>query len=101
MIVYICLVYTYFHFFNMSETARRIRILIHLLGQNLSSDQLFELYGPKQMIQVRLLRLCQMGWLRLSPDGLVINNKLVLKVAQFFNLLHTIFRGPLAQDIKK
>jgi di/tricarboxylate transporter len=100
MIVYLCLVYTYFHFFNMSETARRIRILIHLLRQNLSSEQLNKLYGPKQMIQVRLSRLCEMGWLKLTPDGLVINNKLALKVAQLFNLLHSLFSRSTDQRAK-
>ena len=99
MIVYFCLIYTYFHFFNMSETARRIRILIHLLRQNMSSEQLYKLYGPKEMIQVRLLRLCEMGWLKQTSDGLVINNKLALKVAQLFNILHSLFSASVDQSI--
>jgi hypothetical protein len=83
----------------MSETARRIRILIHLLRQNMSSEQLYKLYGPKEMIQVRLLRLCEMGWLKQTSDGLVINNKLALKVAQLFNILHSLFSASVDQSI--
>jgi hypothetical protein len=50
--------YAYFHVFNMSETARRIRILyeIHRSG-SLSEEQILSQYRTPYLIQVRLKRL--------------------------------------------
>ena len=69
-IVYNGMAYAYFHVFNMSETARRIRILLHVLiydrvnANNLRSD-----YSPCDMVIVRLDRLEQMKQITRGPDG--------------------------------
>ena len=77
MLAFACLVfngiaYAYFHFFNMSETARRIRMLLQI-GQagpaGLSVQELEHLYSQNDMIEARLDRLVRMNQLSLTPDG--------------------------------
>ncbi len=66
------IVYAYFHFFNMSETARRIRILLQIRWAGPSGLRIRELerqYSQKDMIEARLDRLVRMNQLSLAPDG--------------------------------
>ncbi len=72
--VYACTVegaicYTYFHFFNMSETARRIRLLheIYAAG-SLTRNDINEVYKSSDVIHLRLVRLVAMGQLKYA-DG--------------------------------
>ncbi len=61
-IVYNGIAYAYFHVFNMSETARRIHILLHVLTHNgVNAESLSENYLPRSMASVRLDRLEKMG----------------------------------------
>ncbi|MBI4680173.1 MAG: hypothetical protein HY753_02900 [Nitrospirae bacterium] len=63
-IVYAGFAYTYFHFFNMSETARRIRILYEIYkAAALSTHQILELYNTSAIITLRLKRLTETGQL--------------------------------------
>lgn len=58
--------YAYFHVFNLSETGRRIKMLIALgssEGQCAGTD---DTYSPREMIAMRLVRLEQMTQIR--PD---------------------------------
>lgn len=69
-IVYNGMAYAYFHVFNMSETARRIRILLHVLIHNdVNAGNLRDDYSPRDMVAVRLDRLEQMGQVARGPDG--------------------------------
>jgi hypothetical protein len=69
-IVYNGIAYAYFHVFNMSETARRIRILLHVLMHGMmDADSLRSDYSPRDMVAVRLDRLEQMGQVARGPDG--------------------------------
>jgi hypothetical protein len=57
-LVYACLAYSYFHVFNMSETARRIRILSELyLAGPLSGREISRLYSGEGLLEARLDRL--------------------------------------------
>lgn len=61
----VALCHVYFHFFNMGETARRIRMLILLKKkQNL----LLEDYHPKELVRIRLNRLVALNQLEIK-DG--------------------------------
>lgn len=57
------LAHIYFHFFNMSETARRINILVKLRRREFQSinDLVSENYSTENMLEVRLERLKQLG----------------------------------------
>jgi hypothetical protein len=61
--------YAYFHVFNLSETGRRIKMLIALgssEGQRAGTD---DTYSPREMIAMRLVRLEQMAQIRLDEMG--------------------------------
>lgn len=70
-VVFNGIAYSYFHFFNMSETARRIRMLIQIQqdGGEMRRENLIGTYTPENMVQVRLARLTQMHQISRSDDG--------------------------------
>lgn len=64
--------YAYFHFFNMSETARRIRMLLQIRCAGRAGLHVKDLereYSQKDMIAARLDRLVKMRQLTLGADG--------------------------------
>lgn len=64
-IVYNALGYSYFHFFNMSETARRIRILLEVhTGKTQSGEEFEKEYNSKFMLEKRLERLVGLGQIK-------------------------------------
>jgi hypothetical protein len=87
VIVYNCLAYSYFHFFNMSETARRIRLLINLKlngGVALAKPQAD--YQPGTMVRGRIERLLGLGQIEQLPNGNYrIKRRLFLNVARFIS----------------
>ncbi len=71
--IYNALGYAYFHFFNMSETARRIRILIHIASQGqVTLSELEKKYTPAHMVSNRLARLVQMGQIKKNADDIYL-----------------------------
>lgn len=75
MLVFVFLVfngflYAYFHFFNMSETARRIRILLLIrLKGALQPEEMREDYSLVSMVKVRLNRLVETGQIIKRSNG--------------------------------
>lgn len=66
VLVYACLSYAYFHLFNMSETARGIRILYELKQNgHLTASEIDGRYSSKQMLEIRLQRLEALGQIEL------------------------------------
>ena len=61
--------YTYFHVFNLSETARRLRMMIAIQEGCPNLQAMQEGYSSKDMVQVRLARLQSMGQIEKGPDG--------------------------------
>ncbi|MFC1522479.1 hypothetical protein ACFL6Y_08735 [Elusimicrobiota bacterium] len=62
LVVYTFLSYAYFHLFNMSETARGIRILYELYsGGSMTYNEINKRYMASAMLEVRLKRLAAMG----------------------------------------
>lgn len=91
MVFYACLVfnsfaYAYFHFFNMSETARRIRMLIELrFKRRVKAEELERVYSPTDMVLFRLKRLQEAGQITKSGDDRYrISNHFLLGVALVF-----------------
>ncbi len=83
VIVYGGLANTYFHLFNMSETARRIRILYEVYRAGTLSPEEFEsLYKTTGIIGVRLGRLIAMKQLRLEDGRYAVRGKTMLRAAQ-------------------
>lgn len=64
-VVSVCIAYCYFHLFNMSETARRIRILTSCyLGKPIDEHH----YSLEAMIDVRIERLIMVDSLRIDGE---------------------------------
>jgi hypothetical protein len=64
-LVYGGLAYAYFHLFNLSETARRMRILLELAsGRAASREQVERLYPPEDLLGQRLERLIALEQVR-------------------------------------
>jgi len=89
LIVYNCVLYAYFHLFNMSETARRIRILLHLRESGgLAKQQLIALYSPQNMVEARLKRLQKMGVICTTQEGNYrISNRIAVMIARLFQVI--------------
>lgn len=70
LVVYQGFGYAYFHFYNMSETARRIRLLVLIYQGRLSStEDASESYKPQEMVANRLVRLVELGQLVQDESG--------------------------------
>ena len=83
LIIYNALSYSYFHIFNMSETARRIRILneIDKAKQLKASDVAF-IYNADDMLKVRLERLMAMHQIKKIGDRYLLDQNLLYIVAK-------------------
>lgn len=75
-IVYSALAYCYFHFFNMSETARRIKLLtvVHRAGRMAERD-LESMYKTTDVVEARLERLVALGQLRFHDGSYSISGR--------------------------
>jgi len=74
--VYILMSYIYFHIFNMSETARRIRMILEI-GQRsgLKASELKGHYNSIQMIENRIERLIALGQVEVHEGKLFTKSK--------------------------
>lgn len=70
LVVFNCAAYAYFHVFNMSETARRIRMLLYLYEQGgATAEELRTAYSPADIITTRLQRLVEMRQIGRDQEG--------------------------------
>ncbi|MCU0666190.1 MAG: hypothetical protein MUF05_03735 [Candidatus Omnitrophica bacterium] len=84
-LVYFSLGHAYFHIFNMSETARRIRILYEIKESPdaLTFDQLKNIYSADLMLDIRLQRLLKIKAVRLQDGKYKLNGGLLYWAALF------------------
>lgn len=95
IIIYSSLGYCYFHFINLGETARRIRILRELYDSNggLSLEEILKRYNAKKMVELRLQRLLSNGQVILK-DGMLYNGKpIMLFISKTIILMKLIILG--------
>lgn len=84
-IVYNCIGYCYFHIFNMSETARRIKILIEIMQKGaLSAEDLKLSYNTDLMIKYRLERLIGLKQIIKTNDNKYILSGKILLIGALF-----------------
>lgn len=91
-IVYTCLAYSYFHFFNISETARRFQILLMLKDHAMDRRDLATRYDVNDMIKTRLERLVQSGQLTHTNDQYFLKGRLLCSVAQILMMWAVLLR---------
>lgn len=83
LIVYTALGYSYFHIFNMSETARRIRILYEIYtSKQLKASDIASLYNANDMLNNRLERLLSIKQIKLVEDRYFLDGKLFYYIAR-------------------
>ncbi|MFH1222826.1 MAG: hypothetical protein V1647_00610 [Pseudomonadota bacterium] len=73
-----CGIYFYFHFFNMSETARRIKILVGMYKKEIRTvADVNRFYNYDEALNVRLDRLVQLSQLqKVDNSRYVVDNRL-------------------------
>lgn len=91
--IYCFSTYTYFHFFNMSETSRRVR-LVYVVGNGVQADSISHLYSAKQMIEVRLNRLIALGQITKNGDRYYLCGNLFYFVAVILAGIARLLRRP-------
>jgi len=95
LISYIALGYCYFHFINLGETARRIRLLQELLESNngLSEKEILERYNAKEIIEKRLSRLLKSRQIIHKNRKYYIGNPIMLFAASIIIFLKLFILG--------
>jgi len=82
-IVYNGISYAYFHFFNMTETARRLRMLVSLKN-GMSLESLESAYSATQQIQNRLTRLIDANQITFT-ERYRVKRKFLAGIAKLLN----------------
>ena len=95
LIIYSALGYCYFHFINLGETARRIRILreIYDSGGSLSIDEILEKYNAKEIREKRLSRLLNNQQIVYKDGRYFIGNPTFLFIARAIVIMKLILLG--------
>jgi hypothetical protein len=92
---YLCFCYVYFHFNNMGETARRIRLLRELVmaGRPLTLADIAARYGAGDIIGRRLARLLAAAQVREIDGRYILADRSVYRMAWAVNLAHRVVFG--------
>lgn len=86
LLAYALLAYSYFHLFNMGETARRVRILIELREHgNISVEELKSFYDAVAILDRRIERLVALGQVRLEGGRIVLSSRRLYWAAVVMN----------------
>ena len=95
VITYSALGYCYFHFVNLGETARRIRILRELYDSKdgLSMDGILFVYNAEEMIGKRIDRLISSGQIICRDNRHYINIPIMLLTAKVIVTMKLILLG--------
>jgi len=83
---YFAIAYAYFQFFNMSETARRIKIVTRIYkNPDIKVYELKKVYNPELQILKRIERLKEMSQITLKENRYYIKNRFFLIPAIIIN----------------
>ncbi len=93
--IYSALAYCYFHFLNLGETARRIRIVRELYDfpNGLSMEEILGLYNSRDMVKLRINRLVSNGQILHRDGNYYIGKPVMLWMARIILLLKRILLG--------
>ena len=85
-LAYLAFAYTYvFGFFNLSESARRVRLLIELRAagrRGLTRNELLAAYNARMIVEARLRRMLGAAQISKQDDRYVIRQSLMLRIAK-------------------
>lgn len=102
-LIYLCLSYSYFHFNNMGETARRIRMIRDLSErpEGMTVEEIVGTYNSLEMIRRRVGRLAAAGYLVSKGDHIVNGKSTFLRIAQTIRLIKLIVYGTTKSDLQR
>ena len=94
-IIYICLGYCYFHFVNLGETGRRIRLLSDLYDSpdGLTEDEMLKRYNAEIIVNARLGRLLNRSQIVLRDERYYMGNSTILFISKIIVLIKIITLG--------
>jgi len=96
-LAYVCLVYCYLlGFYVLGETARRIRLLVELLGageRGMTLEEILSVYNAQMIVDARIERLLAGGQVVIRDGRFVTGNRLMLYAAKTMVLLKLAFLG--------
>jgi hypothetical protein len=94
-IIYASLGYCYFHFINLGETARRIRILRELYDSKngLSMEEILKRYNDRTIVDKRFNRLLSNGQIIFKDNAYFTGKPLVLWMAKLIVMLKRVMLG--------
>ncbi len=102
LIVYNAIGYCYFHLFNMSETARRIRILYEVKkAGRLEDSEIQSMYDTGNMFTVRVERLLSMNQIREEGGRYRLSGYFLYIPALIINFWGNLINLPLLKDPEK
>jgi hypothetical protein len=86
--IYACFSYAYFHWNNMGETGRRVRLMIELRAapEGLTRAELLHRYGNREIIDRRLGRMMGSGQIHLIGTHFHLGNQSFLAMARIVAL---------------
>lgn len=92
---YFALGYCYFHFVNLGETARRIRLLRELYDApgGLTEGQILSKYNAKEIINIRLTRLLNNNQIIVSNARYYVANPAMLFISKTLVFMKLIILG--------
>ncbi len=95
LLIFAALGYCYFHFVNLGETARRIRIVRELeeSPDGLTLPQLLERYNARMILRVRVRRLVDNGQLILREGRYFIGNPTLLLISRTIRFMKKFLLG--------
>ncbi len=89
--IYSLFAYSYFHIFNMSETARRVRILMDgTAGRDFDPENIGAQYTGEHMVSIRLRRLVSLRELNKNGNRYLPGRGLLLLPARIIPFLHRV-----------
>lgn len=100
---YSALGYCHFHFVNLGETARRIRLQreIYRAGGSLSHNELLLRYNAREIVDKRISRLIHSGQIIANDGRYFIGNRTVVMIAQFIVGLKVLLLGKNSEHCHK
>ncbi|HOX22998.1 MAG TPA: hypothetical protein PLL10_05995 [Elusimicrobiales bacterium] len=94
LLAYGALGYGFFHFINMGETARRIRLILEIKESGgLSEAELLGRYPAAEILRARLVRLERNGQLKLRDGRYVLGAGTVLFMARALTAMKRFMLG--------
>ena len=94
-LIYVCLAYCYFHFVNLSVTARRIRLLrdLHQRPSGMTYEEILECYNAADMVDIRLRRLLGSGQIKVRENAYVLDKPVTVVISKVMIGLRRLLLG--------